>query len=148
MKLKTLATATMTTVVLAVGGVGLFDATASAQTAAAGSCGGNGPLVTDPGGHRYPTTYCRNYVGGALYNGAVKVGYLNAGRNWFACQKLGAENPAVGGARNNYWLYTKGDKAYADGGWGWFPATMVSGGGNYERVPDLSLCDRSTRLPK
>ncbi|MFC4015905.1 hypothetical protein ACFOY2_52450 [Nonomuraea purpurea] len=104
--------------------------------------------MTDPWGFRSPTTYCRNYVGGALYSATGKVGHLNAGRNWFACQAKGGENPAVGGARNNYWLYTKGDTAYADGGWGWFPATMVSGGGNYERVPDMNLCSRSTRVPK
>ena len=52
------------------------------------------------------------------------------------------ENPPVGNARNNVWLYTQGDVSYVPRyhGWGWFPATYVSGGGNYDPIPGLRWC--------
>ncbi|MFJ6084068.1 hypothetical protein ACIQI8_21955 [Streptomyces sp. NPDC092369] len=55
------------------------------------------------------------------------------------CHNYG-ENAPVGDARNNWWLYTQGDDAYSEDGWGWFPANKVSGGNNYEPVPGLAIC--------
>lgn len=40
----------------------------------------------------------------------------------------------------HWWLWTQGDVAYADNGWGWFPATKVSGGNNWEPIPGLQNC--------
>lgn len=77
--------------------------------------------------------YCHNYQGGYVLGGSwQRHGYLYAGNNWFVCQARGGENPAVGSARNNWWLYTQADVGYSNGGWGWFPATKVSCGGNYQ----------------
>jgi hypothetical protein len=47
----------------------------------------------------------------------------------------------VGGARNTYWLWTKADHSIdgKKGGWGWFPATKISGGVN-NLIPGLRIC--------
>jgi hypothetical protein len=124
------------------GALGIAAGPASASASAAG-CAGAGPTRTDATGKVRATTFCHNYRSGNVYLYRATdrpTGYLYAGRNWFACQMKGAENPAVGGARNNWWLRTQGDKGYADGGWGWFPATYVSGGANYQTVPGLPVC--------
>lgn len=119
---------------------------AASPAHAAAGCSGAGPRVTDYAGTTWNTTYCYNYQSGDIGRGSntayLKTGYLYAGTNWFACQKRipDWENPAVGNARNNWWLWTQGDEAVQYGGWGWFPATKVSGGNNYEPVPGLPLC--------
>jgi hypothetical protein len=48
----------------------------------------------------------------------------------------------VGGARNTYWLWTKADHSIdgKKGGWGWFPATKISGGVNNNLIPGLRIC--------
>lgn len=110
-------------------------------SAAASGCWGTGPTVKDYRGYRYATRYCHNYRGGQLHLYAGISGYLYAGNNWFVCQsRLGIENPHVGSARNNIWLYTQGDVGYSYHGWGWFPATYVSGGVNYGPIPGLRWC--------
>jgi hypothetical protein len=105
------------------------------------------------------TMWCYAYRAGSVYNhqntkpdgtGEVvwaPVGYLYASRSWFMCQlPFDDENPAVGSARNNWWLLTISDDAYDDrSGYGWFPATRVSGGGNYEPIPRLPDCRESPR---
>lgn len=116
-------------------------------SAAYSGCWGTGPTVRDFRGARYGTRYCHNYLGGTVGFGTTLSGYLYAGNNWFVCQSRGGENPRVGSARNNIWLYTQGDKgvpSWAPGyhyhGWGWFPATYVSGGINYGPIPGLRWC--------
>ncbi|MGW1362643.1 hypothetical protein ACWHLZ_37510 [Streptomyces chartreusis] len=72
---------------------------ASLGAAAADGCWGNAGQKKGPGGGTYTARYCHN---------------------WFVCQqKFDLENPPVGSARNNWWLWTQGDVAYADNGWGW-----------------------------
>ncbi|MEW2397128.1 hypothetical protein [Streptomyces sp. NPDC046862] len=123
------------------------QATARSVTSAAAGCAGAGPTVTNHLGITYSTTYCHNYQAGYVVRADQPSvtnysGYLNAGDNWFVCQRqiTAWENPPVGSARNNWWLYTQGDDGYADAGWGWFPATKVSGGGNYQPIPGLRTC--------
>ncbi len=126
------------------------DAAASAGQTATGDsavvstsytgCWGTGPVVTDFRGVKYSTRYCHNYLGGNLRLYTTVSGYLYAGNNWFVCQSRFGENPPVGSAWNNIWLYTQGDVAYAYHGWGWFPATYVSGGTNYNPIPGLRWC--------
>ncbi|WP_210594412.1 hypothetical protein [Streptomyces sp. GESEQ-35] len=62
------------------------------------------------------------------------------GATYTAQQFTDRENPPVGDARNNWWLWTQADDAYSNNGWGWFPATKVSGGGNYQPIPGLQNC--------
>lgn len=126
------------------GGVALAG---PATASAASGCSGAGPTVKDYRGVSYTTRYCYNYRAGATRLGDdvgnfFTSGYLYAGRNWFVCQKRIGENPPVGSARNNIWLYTEGDVAYVKPykGWGWFPATYVSGGTNYGKIPGLRTC--------
>jgi hypothetical protein len=117
--------------------------TATPAAASHPGCWGTGPVVDDPWNPPWNTKYCHNYRSGYVYTRATTgdvSGYLYAGTNWFVCQRRGGENPPVGNARNNYWLYTQGDDGYRYGGWGWFPATMVSGGGNYQPIPNLPSC--------
>ncbi|WP_433046553.1 hypothetical protein [Dactylosporangium sp. CS-033363] len=126
---------------LALTGGGL--AVSASPAAAASGCSGNGPVVQDWWNPPRATKYCNAYRSGYVYAIASQgelSGYLYAGTSWFVCQLTGGENPAVGSAHNNWWLYTQGDTAYNYGGWGWFPATMVSGGGNYQPVPGLPIC--------
>ena len=117
------------------------DVRGSAPVAlAAAGCNSNGPTVTDYRGVVFSTRYCHNYRAGYTTMAGVRNGYLYAGTNWFVCQQRAGENPPVGNARNNIWLYTQGDVAYNSRGWGWFPATHVSGGVNYGPVPGLRWC--------
>ncbi|MFJ9097803.1 hypothetical protein ACIRJM_04745 [Streptomyces sp. NPDC102405] len=122
--------------VLAAGAVAVTPASASA----ASGCWGNAGQKTGPGGQTYSARYCHNYQGNTVGQGTRVTGYLYAGDNWFVCQLKAGENEPVGSARNNWWLFTQGDEAYDDGGWGWFPANKVSGGNNYEPIPGLPLC--------
>lgn len=113
-----------------------------ASAASYSGCWGTGPVVTDFRGYRYGTRYCHNYRSGQLDLYGGWSGYLYAGNNWFVCQSRfrSLPNPSVGSARNNIWLYTQGDVAYNHHGWGWFPATEVSGGVNYAPIPGLRWC--------
>ena len=57
-------------------------------------------------------------------------------------------NPPVGSARNNWWLFTYAD--YTPSGqspWGWFPATKISGGANYQPEPGLPTCNAEGVYP-
>ncbi|GAB2987772.1 hypothetical protein GCM10023080_061720 [Streptomyces pseudoechinosporeus] len=125
--------------VLAVGAVALTPASASA---APNGCWGNAGQKTGPNGNTYTARYCHNYQGSEVGIGTTVTGYLYAGDNWFTCQQQFTDrpNPPVGDARNNWWLWTQGDEGYSNNGWGWFPATKVSGGGNYEPIPGLPNC--------
>ena len=136
-------------------GVALF-ANAPAAQASHDGCWEDGPAVSPlPAEFGFPgnTRYCHNYKTGFVMgyfpdgdgDGSFDfkpVGYLRSTTSWFVCQIqfLGSENPAVGEWRNDIWLYTQGDEAYANGGWGWFPATYVSGGANYGPIPGLQQC--------
>jgi hypothetical protein len=117
------------------------DATKTTAVAAAG-CTSAGPTVTDYRGVRFATRNCHNYRGGTTSLFGINTGYLYAGNNWFVCQQRAGENPPVGNARNNIWLYTQGDVSYNSTyhAWGWFPATYVSGGVNYGPIPGLRWC--------
>jgi hypothetical protein len=116
--------------VLATGAVAL---TPTGASAAPNGCWGSGPR---------DSRYCHTYQGGnVMFNGAV-AGWLNAGDNWFVCQRKfpGQENPPVGDARNDWWLWTQADTNVSNGGWGWFPANKISGGVNYGEIPGLRTC--------
>jgi hypothetical protein len=112
---------------------------------AAGGCSGSGGAHTDYLGNTYGTAYCNAYTGGNVMNGGSVAGYLYAGTSWFVCQEnwgSGYPNPPVGGAVNTYWLYTQADTGSAPlHGWGWFPATKISGGSNNGPIPGLRSCD-------
>ncbi|MFC0625026.1 hypothetical protein [Kribbella deserti] len=86
--------------------------------------------------HVYRSTQLWHIFGDGGY--ADENSILNAGRNWFVCQmKSGLlNNPPVGSAVNNHWVYTLGDR----GGWGWFPATHISSGGNWSPIPGVPSC--------
>jgi hypothetical protein len=141
MRIKVLIAAV--TAVLVAAAVPSLASAGATNAAAASGCWGTGPTVTDYAGGRWATRYCHNYRGGQTLIDGVSGGYLYAGNNWFVCQKrFPQENPPVGNARNNIWLYTQGDVSYSPvyKGWGWFPATYVSGGGNYDPIPGLRWC--------
>src|SRR4051794_12821284 len=95
---------------------------------------GNGIPVTES----YHTWKCFAYTAGDVEEGDVQ-GLLRAGTSWFVCQRKwpGFENPQVGAARNDWWLYTLADVSSGreTNGWGWFPATKISGGGNFQPIP-------------
>ena len=122
--------------------VGLV-AVSAGPAQAAGGCSGYGGAHTDVFGNTYGTTNCHAYTAGYIRYNGTNSGYLYAGTSWFVCQEKfpGVPNPPVGSARNDYWLYTQGDVGYSHSGWGWFPATKVSGGSNYGPVPGLHSCD-------
>jgi hypothetical protein len=119
---------------------------------AASGCNGRGPDRSRTFGNGIPVTesyhtwYCSAYTAGDVED-TIPQGLLRAGTSWFVCQKkwVGYENPRVGSARNDWWLFTLADVAYANswtGGWGWFPATKISGGANWGRIPgNLPNCD-------
>ncbi len=139
-------TRTLATLVLAVSALAA-GAAAHPVSAAAAGCWGRGPNVEQvPGALTWGTTWCRNYAGSRTVRGSGATGYLYAGTNWFVCQARHGENPRIGSARNHWWLWTQGDLGYRDRGWGWFPATHVSGGGNYEPIPGLRRCSWSDGL--
>jgi len=118
----------------------------------------------DPERFTGPTKFCHAYRGGPLvpsvvpcpgrdldhfscwntFNPPHESGYLYAGDSWFVCQRQAPrENPPVGSARNTWWLATIGDEAYGlYDGFGYFPATHVSGGDNYEPIPGLPECPK------
>lgn len=127
---------------LALGVAALISIAAAQPAQAYSGCWGSGPVAKDPYGPAFHTKYCHNYRSGYTMYGSARAGLLWAGTNWFKCQKrfAGAENPPVGSARNNWWLWTQADVGYSGHGWGWFPATYVSGGGNYAPVPGLPKC--------
>jgi hypothetical protein len=117
---------------------------AAAIPALASAAPSSAPTKTPAFSGKLPaaTRYCHNYKGGTVGFGATNTGYLYAGTNRFVCQQRAGENPSVGSARNNIWLYTQGDVSYSPTyhGWGWFPATYVSGGVNYGPIPGLHWC--------
>jgi len=124
--------------VLAAGAVTLTPASASA----ASGCWGNAGTKTDPDGRTYTAHYCHAYQSGDIIWYRNKIGELYAGDNWFVCQTKDPSypNPPVGSARNDWWLYTQGDTGSEHHAWGWFPATKISGGGNYGPIPGLPTC--------
>ncbi|RSS48313.1 hypothetical protein EF912_25390 [Streptomyces sp. WAC07061] len=124
-------------------------AAGGALGSAAGSCWA-GPRVTDHTNHSYSTSVCPTWTTADLTDGpsadpgdSAVVGRLWAGNNWVVCQMWGRPNPSLGGGANHYWLYTQGDVAYRNGGWGWLPATAVSYGGDDEPIPGVEFCARS-----
>ncbi|BCL28232.1 hypothetical protein ACFFS2_11280 [Streptomyces aurantiacus] len=125
--------------VLAAGAIVTAPASASA---APNGCWGDAGTKTDPEGRTDTARYCHNYQSGDIIWYATDIGDLYAGDNWFICQQqdAGYPNPPVGDARNDWWLFTQGDTGSTHGGWGWFPATKISGGSNWEPVPGLPIC--------
>lgn len=130
----------------ATGALFLLTGLSASPAAAYSGCWGPGPNVNQGPNILWGTTWCHNYASyRTVHRGAV-TGYLYAGNNWFICQQRFGENPRPGSARNNWWLYTQGDVGYRESGWGWFPATYVSGGGNYQPIPGLRGCSWSDGL--
>ncbi|WP_214320002.1 hypothetical protein [Nonomuraea sediminis] len=123
-------------------------ATASARSY--GGCWGDAGVVgPNPHGYKWRAKYCHNFTGGDVYKSQYgqytqKVGYLNAGDNWFVCQDRNNENPPVAqGYKNDIWLYTQGDRATegTQNAWGKFPANRVSSStGDYQPIPGLPWC--------
>ncbi|MEV0618210.1 hypothetical protein AB0I81_33140 [Nonomuraea sp. NPDC050404] len=113
---------------------------------AAAGCGDSSRRVIDPDvpGVVQRTRTCTVYRPTFIFLEPITAqptGSLTAGRHWFICQRRGGDNPSVQQrsgrvARNNWWLRTLGDR----GGWGWAPATHVSGGQDFEAVPGLPNC--------
>ncbi|MEU4332981.1 hypothetical protein [Nonomuraea dietziae] len=108
---------------------------ATAGTQAIDGCWGDaGTVGPNQYGAYHQAKYCHNFRGGDVYNQTygdytVTTGYLNAGTNWFVCQRRKNENPPTPeGYRNNIWLYTQADTAYdnVNKGYGGFPANRVS----------------------
>jgi hypothetical protein len=102
---------------------------------------GNGIPITE----HYHTWKCFAYTAGDTEE-TFPQGLLRAGTSWFVCQKkwVGFDNPPVGNARNDWWLYTLADVSYGGetNGWGWFPATKIQGGANWGPIPgNLPTCD-------
>ncbi len=128
-------------------GVGFAVASAGglpAPAQAAGGCWGAGPVKPGPYGGQFKTAYCNAYRAGTVFGwrNQPPVGELHRGRSWFVCQAKANDNPVIGKARNNWWLWTQAD-VFFDGkapGYGWFPATYISGGANYESIPGLRIC--------
>jgi hypothetical protein len=134
------------------GAVPVVTVTTAAPAQAASGCWGSGGAHTDYLGNTYGTMWCHAYHSGNVVAAGVVRGYLYAGDSWFVCQHqwLGRNNPPVGGAQNNWWLYTQGDTSTGDRyhGWGWFPATHISGGRNWEKIPGgLRDCDEIPGSP-
>lgn len=140
--LRALAAAALATVTLA------LAAPSSYAAPVRSSCSGGGPTVTDPWAQTYATVYCPTWTAADMTYGPytspahlVVTGRMYAGTNWVVCQSVGRENPALGGGHNRYWIYTQGDVAYRDRGWGWLPATAFSYGGDYEPIPGVPICN-------
>ncbi|MFD9354663.1 hypothetical protein [Streptomyces sp. NPDC060031] len=133
--------AVATTALLAAAGA--ITLPAGAAQAAGSSCGG-GPTVRDYQGRTFSTRTCPTWTSAHVLDTrwptAGLSGELYAGNNWVVCQAIGRENPELGGGKNNYWLYTQGDVAYDQQGWGWVPATAMSYGVNWGRIPGVPDC--------
>jgi len=125
----------------------LFALAAAVPSAhAAEGCTKAGPKrdTPHPGG-AVSTRICHAYRSGDVVDmrrGGV-AGVLDAGDSWFVCQrKFKSPNKPVAGAKNDWWLFTLADRAKsaASGGWGWFPANLISGGDDFKPVPGLRTC--------
>lgn len=120
------------------------------------NCWAAGPNVRTPSGITWGTRYCHAYMSGPVqilrrrgsgYWLSGTAGDLFAGNSWFVCQRNFPSVPnRTGNARNTWWLYTQADRKRAAGGWGWFPATRISGGSNYQIVPGLRICPANFRF--
>lgn len=124
--------------------------TNTGQASAAPGCTPKNPakyveLPFYPYGRKVPVANCNAYRAGTVWHYRNNPsGELFAGVSWFVCQKqyTGWQNPPIGVWRNDWWLWTLADRPYpGQSGWGWFPATHISGGGNYQPVPGLRPCD-------
>ena len=109
-------------------------------------CKLDGPKRDTPHrGGAVSTRICHAYRSGDVVDmrrGGL-AGVLDAGDSWFVCQrKFRSPNKPVAGAKNNWWLFTLADreKSSASGGWGWFPANLISGGDDFKPVPGLRTC--------
>jgi hypothetical protein len=134
---------------VAVAALVAISAAAPAAHAAAG-CLVAGPKRDTPHeGGAVSTRICHAYRTGAVVDmrRGGRAGVLDAGDSWFVCQRKfrGIDNPPVAGARNDWWLFTLADRgrSASTGGWGWFPANLISGGNDFEPIPGLRVC--STR---
>lgn len=137
MGLKSLRTATAVAITACAALSGALVLGTPTTATAAGGCYSKGPTRTDYWNRTFATWYCNAYQGGEVGFDYQSNGYLYAGTSWFVCQMKipGWNNPQVGGAQNDWWLYTQGDTATDVGGWGWFPATKISGGANWSPIP-------------
>lgn len=112
--------------------------------------------------------YCYVFkAGGQLFAGnadnpvSTPFATLGMGIKMFACQKLfpnqanpitmnnpSPQFPQGKPNKNHWWLNTVGETFQNDAiqvatnGWGWFPATFVSQGGDEQKVPDVPECDK------
>lgn len=114
----------------------------STDSSPAKSCT-SGREVIDPTGQRVSTWMCPVRRSGDVYaspESTESTGVLREGVSWFVCQKHGRSNPSVDEAKSDIWLYTQGDVAISDRGWGWFPATFISYSEDSQPVPGVPAC--------
>ena len=123
-----------------------LSAAAPAAQAAEG-CTKAGPKRDTPHrGGAVSTRICHAYQTGDVVDmrRGGRAGVLDAGDSWFVCQRKfkGINNLPVAGAKNDWWLFTLADRAKSPstGGWGWFPANLISGGDDFKPVPGLRTC--------
>jgi hypothetical protein len=116
----------------------------------------SGPTLTDDIGVKRITVHCVVFRDLNIHArpdaSSATEGYLPTGANWFACQTLGMENPVTYNTEspsphdkpnhNKWWLFTQSEDRGPDGRklWGWFPATAVTEGEEYQPVPGVPVC--------
>ena len=99
------------------------------------TCADSAPAPDPSGGKVYKNVWAdaKSYP---LPVGWHDVGVLHQGRNYFYCQRQGAE-ASYGGYHNNWWLKTDDDSGNRDV---WVNATNVSGGANDGKIPGVPTC--------
>ncbi|WP_417801320.1 protein kinase domain-containing protein [Streptomyces ovatisporus] len=114
----------------------------------AGSGGSTGGAALSGGGEPGPAPACKPRGGGRFdcsvwkkatsFNSAHRpVGELNAGINYFFCQKKLAHRETAGRWTNIWWAKTDDDSGNRKV---WVSVVYIRGGGNDEPVPGLPVC--------
>jgi hypothetical protein len=134
---------------------GAIAIAATAGAAATTTCEAKqGSKATDDVGRTFSPLYsCSTKVQSAVYANPFDRRALDdsgvmdpAADVPVVCQKQGRANPALtGAATNNWWLYTKGNKALPNGdgysqGWGYLPANAVTQATKDQQVPGVPPC--------
>jgi cell wall-associated NlpC family hydrolase len=100
------------------------------------TCSGSAPAPTPaPTGKVYKNVWsdAKSYFLPVAWH---PIGVLHHGRNYFYCQRQGAE-AAFGGYHNDWWLKTDDDSGNSNV---WVNATHVSGGVNDGKIPGVPTC--------
>jgi len=121
------------------GGTGGADGGGGSATGGADASGGGAPgplpVCNAKGGGKFD---CSVWKTATSYNGAHKpVGKLNAGTNYFFCQKKLAHRETSGRWTNVWWAKTDDDSGNAKV---FVSVVYIRGGNNNEPVPGLPTC--------